>query len=1025
MSEKKSLRLIVIMLMLILGVVFIPVTKAYADEADPSTAGVYNEEEYTPVLEASTYVEDVSYPPETADLNESDPMQESEHAYTEDPVSENPESAEKDVRIEDPENDIQENTDTSNEEYAPIENIATEDSGEAAVTEDSPVEKERIALMQTEDEKNESIITSSSEKVGFSVFDNDDKNSLYKVNDFASKNGDRYIYLPAQADITNVILHYTGDLMSVSRGAWDPVERTVQVDFSEIDNISVMTALQERILLYCLQSSLPSVSIALNGTTLNEIHQDKNIKYKGTSVVIYDPETKKYSVSVDDAEIKGRGNSTWTEYEKKGYQIKLSSKTSVLGMDKAKKWILLANSSDPSLIRTTLVYDIAKAMNMGYVTDERYVDLWIDGDYRGIYLIGEKVEIDKNRLNLTDPHGIIVERDNANYAEEDHWFVDSVGNHYTLKDSVTDDDVIALDAFKNKINSLNALLAAGDTKWKDICSVIDAESFAKFYIINEFFSNDEVLMTSYYMYINGANDLIHAGPLWDFDSCMGIQGFTNDVYYVCKDYLYNALFEYPEFAYMVMDLYGNQYKQLFMSIPSKVASFQRQIRPSAEINYIRWRLGATTDSKGTYSHTNYVSNVNEIQSWLGGRLQKFSVDRIWEGCIKVAASSDIKTYTAYFNDGTWYDSGRFAVWSNENGQDDVVWYKTSRCDGTGMYIVIPVSSHNALGRYTIHLYLRRAAGLPETAVVKYFNVYDLPAGTYVYGGIDYTPVFDPSYYLEQNPDVKAVYGNSINAALAHFARWGMAAGRKSSINFELRSYMNAYADLRAAYGTNLAGYYLHYIRWGRSAGRVTKGVTSRIGKISSLNGVDYSLVYDYDYYSSNADVKAAFGDDDIATLANFIRWGMAAGRQGITSFDVHSYRYAYSELRKVYGMNYGSYYMHYIWWGHAAGLDKTTGITQMNGAVTALNGIDYRLVYDYNYFSANADVKAAFGDNDTATLANFVRWGMAAGRAGSSTFNVLTYRSRYADLRAAYGNDLVLYYLHYIKWGFREGRIAV
>lgn len=92
---------------------------------------------------------------------------------------------------------------------------------------------------------------------------------------------------------------------------------------------------------------------------------------------------------------------------------------------------------------------------------------------------------------------------------------------------------------------------------------------------------------------------------------------------------------------------------------------------------------------------------------------------------------------------------------------------------------------------------------------------------------------------------------------------------------------------------------------------------------------------------------------------------------------------------------------------------------------TVYNGVDYSTVYDGAYYRHHyADVKKAFGVDDSAMLKHFVEYGMKESRQAKSTFNVYSYAYKYADLRKIYKNDLKSYYIHYVKYGAKEGRIA-
>ena len=293
----------------------------------------------------------------------------------------------------------------------------------------------------------------------------------------------------------------------------------------------------------------------------------------------------------------------------------------------------------------------------------------------------------------------------------------------------------------------------------------------------------------------------------------------------------------------------------------------------------------------------------------------------------------------------------------------------------------------------------------------------------VYNGVDYSRVFDYTYYVNHNADVKKAFGNDYLAVLKHFVNNGMREGRRAKGSFDVKSYKNANADLRVAYGNDLTKYYLHYIKWGYKENRKATGVSKLQNPITKLDGVDYSRVYDYNYYlSKNPDVKKAFGGDDVAVLRHFINYGMKEGRRAKASFDVNSYKLGYRDLRAAFGNDNKSYYLHYINWGYKENR-KTTGITELRQGTTVYNGVDYKKVYNYTYYvNKYPDVKKAFGNNEQAVIWHFVNYGMKEGRQGIKTFNLKVYKSKNADLRKAYGSDNKSYYMHYLKWGYKEKR---
>ena len=175
----------------------------------------------------------------------------------------------------------------------------------------------------------------------------------------------------------------------------------------------------------------------------------------------------------------------------------------------------------------------------------------------------------------------------------------------------------------------------------------------------------------------------------------------------------------------------------------------------------------------------------------------------------------------------------------------------------------------------------------------------------VFNGVDYSSVYNFDYYTLKNPDVKKTFGNDQKAVFEHFLARGMLEGRRGSVEFDVNYYRSQNPDLQRAYGNDLKSYYLHYITQGRLENR--KGVETNV------NGVDYSFVYSFDYYTANhPDVNQKYGNDRDATFQHFLGRGMLEGRRASAEFDVNYYRSQNPDLQKAYGSDLKSYYLHYI-----------------------------------------------------------------------------------------------------------------
>jgi len=181
-------------------------------------------------------------------------------------------------------------------------------------------------------------------------------------------------------------------------------------------------------------------------------------------------------------------------------------------------------------------------------------------------------------------------------------------------------------------------------------------------------------------------------------------------------------------------------------------------------------------------------------------------------------------------------------------------------------------------------------------------------------GTGISKVFNANYYSSKYSDLKSKFGTNEWELLKHFVNYGMSEGRVACSNFNMISYKNRYVDLRLAYGMNYREYYHHYMRSGQSKGRIATGCETKVlDPVCMYNNKYMYGVYNYEYYlEHNADVKAAFGYDDIGALEHFVTYGMKEGRRGNEEFDVAKYKARYSDLRKAFKNDLASYYWHYL-----------------------------------------------------------------------------------------------------------------
>ena len=222
------------------------------------------------------------------------------------------------------------------------------------------------------------------------------------------------------------------------------------------------------------------------------------------------------------AGIRGRGNSTWEWYDKKPYRIKLDKKQKMLGMDKAKSWVLLANYRDVTDMMNTYVFELGRMMGLPYTNHSRYVEVLLNGEYVGVYQLTEQVQQGKNRVEVSDDRGILLSLDRDDGPELDpsssrnFW-----SKGYAMPACVKyPDEEDLTSARKDSIHEVFGELESA-IKNKDFArasQLLDLESLARYLIIQELVYNVELSAPrSIFLHKDGDGPWV-MGPLWDFDA---------------------------------------------------------------------------------------------------------------------------------------------------------------------------------------------------------------------------------------------------------------------------------------------------------------------------------------------------------------------------------------------------------------------------------------------------------------------------------------------------------------------------
>ncbi len=362
--------------------------------------------------------------------------------------------------------------------------------------------------------------------------------------------------------------------------------------------------------------------------SMENIHNDKNYEERASVRLL----TKSGVVDHSDelGALKGRGNYTWL-CEKKSYVLTLSEAGNLLDMGDATKWILLANPTDETNLNNKLVFDLAGRVGSVWTPECQYVDVFLNGEYNGLYLLAEKVEAGTERLNINTQSGDFL----CTVDLKDRW--DTLSNPFSTQSGRT----VELCEPKNltdetieKVNQFEQALFSG----ADINSGsnIDLDSWVRRYLIDEISGNiDSDIASSYFYYSDGK---FYAGPIWDYDMTFGNNvrnKYPNALIAkhrfkssIMESPYYDAFYENETFYNRMVKIYQTDFlKELDRLINGGIKELADSIECAKKMNSLRWSgmfqrlcnenstIPMTVDMKIDYLKTR-VKFLNDI--WLDG-----------------------------------------------------------------------------------------------------------------------------------------------------------------------------------------------------------------------------------------------------------------------------------------------------------------------------------------------------------------------------------------------------------------------
>lgn len=316
---------------------------------------------------------------------------------------------------------------------------------------------------------------------------------------------------------------------------------------------------------------------------------------------------------------------------------------------KAKKWTLISNYRDKSLLRNLLAFELSRRLQVSYTVWGHPVDVIMNGEYQGCYQLCDQITVDPNRVPIIEMTSDDIEYPNVHggylveidaYASEEapsSWFTSNRGIPVTIKSPDEDDIVPAqYDYIKDFFNKMEASVFFYDytSPETEFHNMLDVNSFLKHFLVGEFSGNTDTYW-SVYMYKDRDDAIFHVAPCWDFDLA-----FENDkrTYPINKhkDWIYksgsaagnmvafvNRILRDPNTIKDLQEMWeGMRDCGAFSeeSLTTYIDSISQVLDKSQTLNFIRWQNLSTKLPMNPRAPATYAEEIEFIKDYMKNRI---------------------------------------------------------------------------------------------------------------------------------------------------------------------------------------------------------------------------------------------------------------------------------------------------------------------------------------------------------------------------------------------------------------------
>lgn len=405
-------------------------------------------------------------------------------------------------------------------------------------------------------------------------------------------------------------------------------------------------------IVFMKSGNIPAVFVETESGSMEFLHEDRENKESGHISVFEENGNLEYSGELNW--ISGRGNSTWNR-SKKPYTIDLKKEAALLGMDKGKKWYLLALWYEPTKMNTKIALETATELGLSFTPECMWIDLYLNGEYNGLYLLCETVTVGEGRIEITDLEkenkannpdieyasafedgyskgyelehgentdgGYLVEKDTVDYyTNEKSGFRTESGAYFTLK-SPEHASREQIQYISEYFQAIENMIMDGEP---DYDNYIDLDSFAARFLVDEIFVDSDANVASLFFIKDRHSNLLYANPAWDYDLTLSWTTLDYETSVLDKQGIevlswFPTLYSDDKFYEQLSADYKEILPHFGVLLDSTIDEYAKFIRDSVQMDTVRWQ-SADDYKNAHYYYMEFDNSIRYLKYYLAKRL---------------------------------------------------------------------------------------------------------------------------------------------------------------------------------------------------------------------------------------------------------------------------------------------------------------------------------------------------------------------------------------------------------------------